>query len=208
MKYSCIIWDWNGTLADDAEASRLAVNELLLRHEKLPITMEQYYQYIDTPIERFYAHLFDLREISMDTIGQEFYEFYPRFFTALHSGAEDVLRALQETGVAQVILTSGNRQVIHGDTTRFGIRQYFDEILGADDLLAAGKVERGLQWIRNQAISPGKMVMIGDTLHDYDVAHAMGTDCILFSGGHQAKGDLEQAGVPVIDSLKDLYALL
>lgn len=208
MKYSLIIWDWNGTLADDAEASRAAVNELLRIYEKPPITMEQYYQYMDTPIARFYEHLFDLNTVTMDTIGEIFYRFYPQYFNALHAGAKEVLAAMKTAGLTQVILTSGNSQVIGQDTKRFEISHYFNEILGADDLLATGKVERGIKWLRQQKIAPENMVLIGDTLHDYDVARAMGVDCILFSGGHQAKQDLVTAGVPVIDSLNELYALL
>ena len=47
-RYHTVIWDWNGTLADDADASLLAVNDMLSRRDMPPITMAQYYEYIDT----------------------------------------------------------------------------------------------------------------------------------------------------------------
>lgn len=50
--------------------------------------------------------------------------------------------------------------------------------------------------------------MIGDSLHDFETARAMKTDCILFSGGHQAKKDLLTAGVPVVDDFEALKALI
>ena len=40
-----VIWDWNGTLADDAYASLLAVNDILAKRDMPPITMAQYYEY-------------------------------------------------------------------------------------------------------------------------------------------------------------------
>ena len=60
-----VIWDWNGTLADDGYASLLVVNDILAKRNMPPITMDQYYQYIDTPISRFYEHLFDLNKVPM-----------------------------------------------------------------------------------------------------------------------------------------------
>ena len=39
--YRTVIWDWNGTLADDAYASLLVVNDILAKRDMPPITMEQ-----------------------------------------------------------------------------------------------------------------------------------------------------------------------
>jgi phosphoglycolate phosphatase len=52
------------------------------------------------------------------------------------------------------------------------------------------------------------MVMIGDTLHDFDTAQAMGTDCILAAIGHQSEADLKKAGVPVVTAFSQLRGLL
>ena len=94
-RYKVVIWDWNGTLADDVGASLLATNDILKNHGKAPIDMVQYYEYIDTPISRFYAHLFDLDEVPMSVIGPEFSEYYPKYFEGLHKGAGRLLRTLQ-----------------------------------------------------------------------------------------------------------------
>ena len=134
MRYRCVIWDWNGTLADDVIASLKATNDILARHGKPPIDLAQYYAYMDTPISRFYEHLFDLNEVPMTLIGREFSEFYPRYFEGLHPGAVTLLRTLQSAGVRQVILSSSHRENVERDTAAQGIRPYFDEILAADDL--------------------------------------------------------------------------
>ena len=44
--------------------------------------------------------------------------------------------------------------------------------------------------------------MIGDSLHDAEVARALGTRCILVARGHQSRETLLQAGVPVVASLR------
>lgn len=206
--YQCIIWDWNGTLADDVGASLSATNDILKKRNQPPITLEQYYAYMDTPISRFYSHLFDLSQVSMSEIGQEFSEYYPKYFCRLHTGVQPLLHHLQSIGIRQVILSSSHRDPIEENTMRFGIRQFFDEIIAADDLLAVGKIDRAKQWISQQQISPENMVMIGDTLHDYDVAQAMGTDCILCAIGHQSEQDLRTAGAPIVKSFSQLEPLL
>ena len=81
-------------------------------------------------------------------------------------------------------------------------------MLGANDTLASGKVQRGLDWLATQSIAPEDMVLIGDTLHDFETAQAMGVPCILCAIGHQSKADLLSAGVPVVDAFSQLSPLL
>lgn len=207
-KLHTILWDWNGTLADDAYASLLSVNDMLLKRNMPPITMEQYYQYIDTPISRFYEHLFDLNEVPMSVISAEFAAGYARYFQGLHPGAKELLYHLKEAGIQQVILSSNHLESIEADLDRFGIRNCFTTVLGAEDRLAAGKVQRGLDWLAAQSVKPENMVLIGDSLHDYDTAKAMGVPCILCAIGHQSKADLLTAGVPVVDQFSQLEDML
>lgn len=203
-----VIWDWNGTLADDGYASLLVVNDILAKRNMPPITMDQYYQYIDTPISRFYEHLFDLNKVSMSEITRDFQAFYPRHFQALHQGVPELLDSLRNHGIPQIILSSGYQAALERDLFRFHIADYFDAVLGANDTLAAGKVQRGLDWLAAQSIAPEDMVLIGDTLHDFETAQAMGVPCILCAIGHQSKADLLSAGVPVVDAFSQLSPLL
>ena len=182
-RYHTVIWDWNGTLADDADASLLAVNDMLSRRDMPPITMAQYYEYIDTPISRFYAHLFDLNEVPMSVISVEFAEGYARHFQGLHPGARELLQKLKDAGMDQIILSSNHLESTEAQLRRFDIRDYFSQVLGA-------------------------AVLIGDTLHDYDTAKAMGVPCILCAIGHQSKEDLLTAGVPVVEQFTQLESLL
>ena len=68
--------------------------------------------------------------------------------------------------------------------------------------------QRGLDWLAEQTVGPEDMVLIGDTLHDYDTAKAMGVPCTLCAIGHQSKEDLLTAGVPVVERFSQLESLL
>lgn len=208
MRYSCIIWDWNGTLADDLEASLRSVNDTLSRRNMPTITVEQYYSYIDTPIVRFYEHLFDLDEVPMSVLSEEYQRGYRKYFTGLQKGAVELLEEAKNRGIPQVILTSSNRELIERDTVDLGVRDYFTDLLGADDFRAASKVQRGIDWIREQPYSPEEMVLIGDSLHDFEAAEAMGTQCILVTMGHQSEKDLMTTGAPLVHSFRELQELL
>ena len=48
----------------------------------------------------------------------------------------------------------------------------------------------------------------GDSLHDYEVASQAGGKCLLVTTGHQSKDRLQQAGVPVLDSLKECLEVI
>ena len=53
-------------------------------------------------------------------------------------------------------------------------------------------------------INPATTWLIGDTIHDYEVAQELGCKCVLTAHGHQSRVRLMEAGAPVIDNLAEL----
>jgi len=49
--------------------------------------------------------------------------------------------------------------------------------------------------------------MIGDTVHDFEVASGLEVDCVLVSNGHQSEHRLLQATANVIPKLIDITTL-
>ena len=76
MRYDTILWDFNGTLVDDAALACAAVNDSLARRGLPPLTLERYRACVDTPIVRFYERVFDLNTVSFETLGGEFHAYY------------------------------------------------------------------------------------------------------------------------------------
>jgi len=70
------------------------------------------------------------------------------------------------------------------------------------------KVQVGKSWLAQSGIAPSSCVMIGDTDHDAEVAKALGTKCVLYTGGHQSRRRLEAVCPNVIDDLAQLPDLL
>lgn len=210
MKYTHLFWDWNGTLANDAEAAFKSVNALLDKRGMTPISLDQYYSYVDTPIIRFYERLFDLSKVDYSEILRDFTAGYERFLpeSGLMENAESVLQHFRRFGKTQTIISSCEQNQLSSFTRLFGIADYFDAILGADNFLAESKTDRAGQYMRERSIPSDRILFIGDTLHDLETAQAIGADCILIASGHQNEERLLTGGVPVIHSLAELLEIV
>ena len=46
--------------------------------------------------------------------------------------------------------------------------------------------------------------MIGDTIHDYEVAESLNVACLLFTNGHYSKQRLQKTNCIMIDSLLEI----
>lgn len=210
MRITHAVWDWNGTLLDDVGAALLSVNDILSRRQREPITLEQYYTYLDTPIRRFYEHLFDLNQEDYEQILREFNEGYCRHIHqfGLMEGAKECLEKLSESGVEQVIISSSQQEQLCRHVEAFGVGRYFHAVLGAGDYYSASKVDRARDYFEGRHIAGSSIVVIGDSLHDFQMARALGASCLLLARGHQSRKDLESAGVPVLDHMVEIWPFL
>ncbi len=210
MKYKYVFWDWNGTLLDDVKAAWSAVN-LMLETRKLPlISLQQYKEYIDVPIIRFYEKVMDMSKEDMDSISVEYDELWRQGLSKspLSKGALEIINMLSTMGVQQYIFSSSRNELIEPFLKEFGICKNFNAVLGAPDRYVGSKAERTRDYIINDNIPVNEILFIGDMLHDNDVAEYVGADCVLVSCGHQSKTALKTSNRQVFSSLSELNAYL
>lgn len=210
IKPSCVFWDYNGTLIDDVNAALESVNDMLRKRAMPCIDLEQYRSYIDTPISKFYEHLFDLNEIPFDVIADEFSSGYEKHIAPnpVMNGAEELLGYFSEFKRFQAIISGSQQNVIENGAKRYGLYGYFDLISGADDHYVKSKVKRAESIARLHCKSSDEILVIGDCVQDFEVAHALGARCILLSAGHQSREDLQKTGTVVVDNLVDIIGIL
>lgn len=202
--YQYIFWDWNGTIMDDVGVALDAVNQMLRERQYPLITMSRYRELMDTPVIRFYEPLFDLEKYPFEEIAEEFQQLYRIGNPQPYEGIPELLQLFQEQGRHQIILSSSQRQSIEDSLENLDFQGYFDAVLGADDHFSRSKVERAQKYLQQEQILPEQCVLLGDTVHDYEVAHSMGMDCILLSCGHDDRDHLEKCGCTVCASIQDL----
>ena len=73
-----------------------------------------------------------------------------------------------------------------------------------DDHHAFGKTENARRMVAAIDYEPEEILLIGDTIHDHEVAQEIGVDCCLIHSGHQDRNRLEACNVKVVKDFKDL----
>ncbi|NDC80243.1 MAG: HAD family hydrolase [Verrucomicrobia bacterium] len=208
-KYRHLIWDWNGTLLDDAWLCREIMNGQLRRRSLPTISQERYEAVFDFPVERYYRTVgFDWQKESFAEAGTEFIVEYEKRKgeCRLQTGARELLQRLGTEGITQAVLSAYSHSSLEGFLGHFGIRGHFRSVAGHRDHYAAGKVEQGLEMLKELHVRPEDTLLIGDTTHDAEVARAMGVECFLIPCGHNSRDRLERCGFPVVAGLGDLLA--
>ncbi len=206
MKYTHIIWDFNGTLFQDIDAGIESVNTML-RERSLPEipSVEAYREVFRFPVIDYYRDVgFDFDAEPFDVLAPIWIDLYNKNSAdaPLQVGAIDALEEFRRLGVAQILLSATEINMLTGQITSLGIREYFDEVLGLDNIHANSKKAIAVDWAkRNPTAHP---LFIGDSLHDAEVAVAAGADCVLVANGHQSRARLAPCGFPVYDSLIEL----
>jgi len=192
--YQHVIWDWNGTLLNDAWLCVDIVNKLLVAHNDLQLDEDSYREVFGFPISAYYQRIgIDLEKESFEELTQKFIPEYNQRVTGcqLHTDAQAVLQHFETRDLQQYILTAAHKDSVIELLQTYSLTAYFQAIEGLDNHRAESKVDRGIALIEHQKIDRQKAVMIGDTLHDYEVAEAIGVDCILIASGHQSHSRLE-----------------
>ncbi len=205
--YRHVVWDWNGTLLNDAWLC-VEVMDGVLRTRGLPaLTPERYASLFDFPVRDYYVRLgFDFARDPFEVVGAEFIRIYEsrRLECGLQAGAHETIEALYTAGVDQSVLSAYRHDTLDELLRHFGLRDRFEHVVGGDDIYAFGKREQGLALLRRIGLPGRDVLVVGDTVHDAEVAAAMGADCRLIPCGHQSRDKLAATGAPVVDSLRDL----
>lgn len=210
MKYTHILWDFNGTILDDVDAGIKSVNKLL-SDRGLPLveSRERYHEVFGFPIIDYYRRLgFDFDKEPYEVIAPIWVEQYmenvkksPVF--------DDVVKTVElfsEMGAKQIVLSATELQMLKKQLDFVGCLDIFDDVLGLDNIHAASKVSLAEKW---KAENPDAVpLVIGDTVHDAEVAQRIGADCILVARGHQSRKALEEMGCPVYENLDEAMEIL
>ena len=207
-RYRHVIWDWNGTLLNDVDAARLVVDAMLRRRGLPGLSRERYHELFDFPITEYYRRAgFDFVRDPFPRLADEFHVGYEASAgeMALYDGAVGALELVSEHGLKQSILSAAHQPRLEQQVELYGVREHFVGLVGIDDHHAGSKAEHSRRWLAKQDRAPGEFVMIGDTVHDHEVAADLGVDCLLVADGHQPRRRLVQCGVPVVDSLAELF---
>ena len=183
-----ILWDWNGTLLDDSQACVSALNRMLSARGLAPIDLARYRSDFSFPARGFYERIGMRLELEdWDALAKEYHDEYMTQAAALAPGALDALWLASQTCAGQSIVSALRQDFLDKATEGFAVRDFFDTVRGTDNLDGASKTDIARElaaWLGKKGFRD--LVVIGDSLHDKEVADAIGARCVLYSGGSHA----------------------
>ena len=186
----------------------LEVINQMLKKRHLPIVdLKQYRNTFGFPVRDYYRKLgFDFSREPFNRLTEEFIvEYYSRLNECeLFPRTKKVLQKFNRDGVNQSLLSAAKEENLRDKVQYYHIESFFCGIIGLNDHYAESKIEKGRQWIRQLDIPRQKIVLIGDTYHDFEVSYHIGIDCILISNGHQDRQRLLTSGAEVVDSIDEI----
>ncbi|MEA2013184.1 MAG: HAD hydrolase-like protein, partial [Verrucomicrobiota bacterium] len=104
-----IIWDWNGTLLDDASLCVNIMNRILNKHDLPELTLDFYRSKFGFPVKDYYKTIgFDFSKDSFEKISTMFIEEYEkqRGICKLHEFSIEILSVLKKWGKEQSVLSA------------------------------------------------------------------------------------------------------
>ena len=211
MKPELLIWDWNGTILDDAGVCR-QIADIMLGERGIPTLpdMDAYRAVFGFPIKAYYEKMgyrFGPGDEPYESVADEFILWYDKLYrtAALRPGIVDFLDRRKREGYRQVLLSATRCDQLAEQVAAFGsVGDRFEQKLGLTDHYAFSKAALAKAFIESEGIPRAQALFIGDTDHDFEVSSAIGCPCVLLEGGHQSRARLVKMGVPV---LRDLNAL-
>lgn len=206
-----IIWDFNGTLLDDFDLCLGIINQMLQRRHLPILSAEDYLEHFSFPVIQYYRKVgFDFEVESYQSLAEEYMAAYQpaSFGCPLRSRALELLTSLQTLGVRQILLSATKKEFLLEQTSHFGLNRFFDEIIGMGDILGRSKLEVAANWFAGQIMVPENTLLIGDTIHDYEVAQSLNCKCLLLTGGHNSAARLAATGVQVSENLDDVMEII
>ena len=205
MQY--VIFDFNGTVLNDIEVCLKAENHTI-EHFKLdrePLTMDEYLHIFTFPVKHYYELVgFDWNRNPYEEVGRYWFDWYRalRNEYKLYDGVLELLQSNKEKGIHNILLSASSLVELKKQLDELGIAEYFDEVLGIDNIYAGSKEDIATEWIKDK--DKNECIMLGDTLHDLEVAKAMGIECILIARGHQAKDVLLKETDKIVDDIREV----
>jgi phosphoglycolate phosphatase len=190
-----IIFDWNGTLINDAQIFVNILNVLLDKRKLNKIDLVMYRDLFCFPRDAF-------TQLKKEFVGE--YD-KRKYCASLFPNTINMLQRLSDNNFNLSILSASYQKTLDDLTKHYSIDRFFQHIIGVNNYIANGKAQKGIKLINTLALKKQDLVLIGDTNLDYSVSKVLGIDCILISHGHQSTKQLEACNNTIIQSFDVLF---
>lgn len=202
-KFEAVIWDWNGTLLNDYEAAWKAECRLFERLGQPVLKVEERRKLFTMPVQLYYEKLgIDFSLHNFETLSHEWFQYYEEEIkkVSLFKGTQDTLHRVKSADKKQFILSAGPEKHLHEYAQENDLTKYFHGIYGLKTKVADCKRERGRELFKEHDLDPATTIIVGDMVHDAEVAETLGCHVLLVADGHQHYDELLKKTTSVLKS--------
>lgn len=209
LQYENVIWDWNGTVIDDVDLCYEIFMEQRALFNLHYMDLETYRYNFTFPVEDFYKFAgFSGTSEEYEKLAGMFIRTYnaKRVTCSVHKGVMEILNSCKEGGVSSFVLSAYENNSLLSMVESLSMGHYFTSVFGLTGVHAGSKLYAGKELLHKYTLVPGETLYIGDTVHDFEVASALGVDVVLTANGHNCRKRLEKdcEGALIVDSLEQL----
>ena len=205
IKY--IIWDWNGTLVDDAWLFVDLMN-CVLKKRRLPIiNIVDYQNTFCFPLEDYYKKLgFNLDIEPYEIPSMEFIALYNKnkYRPLLYPYAVPLLKKVSSSGVKNYLLSAQKEDSLLELVNFYKLNDFFQLVKGTDNFHARGKDSIAGNILKNLNVQNNEVLFIGDTNMDVEIAQKYNANIIALTFGHQSKDRFPNKNLILVDDSKGL----
>ena len=209
-KIEAVIFDWNGTLIDDAWLSVKAMNRMLGKRDIPAISVDYYNEIFEFPVINYYRTLGLDVENEWEEISKEFVDYYLEDMSEikLFEDVKKIIHYLKNNKIERGILSAMKHEWLNSHVEKLGVKDDFSFIQGVEDHYGEGKTHLAKNILEKLNIPTEKILFIGDTVHDLEVSQTAGFKAVLVSRGHNSLKRLEESGAPVADSFEQIISFI
>lgn len=195
------VFDWNGTLFDDTQATLRATNACLRSFGRPEIDLCMMQETFSFPLIHFYERM----GVSADDFlaraeeeGSIFLDNYEKHATdcSVMAGAFELLGWLADKNIHCMVLSNHLQNCLDEDVARLGITPYMKTISGNE---AKATITQGLSkqirleaYMEEHGFEPSKTFIIGDSHEEPELARRLGVLGISIAGGLLSPARLEK----------------
>jgi len=199
--FSYILFDLDGTISDPKEGITKSVQYALQSFGIYEPDLNRLTPFIGPPLRdsfmQFYGFSPQQAQAAVDKYRERF-SAVGKFENELYPGITALLRDLKAAGAHLAIASSKPQVFVEEILVYFGIRQYFEVVVGSELNGTREKKEEVLAEVMRQLSGMGAhntndVVMVGDRRFDVEGARTAGAHAVAVSYGYAPAGELEAA---------------
>ena len=209
--FQTVLFDFDGTVFDTVDGITKSIQFALSKHGR-DAELEELRCFAGPPLVDKFMEVYGVTQEEAEQLVVDFRERYRPigiFESAPFPGIRELTETLHDAGKQVGIATSKPQSMAEQLLERHGLSGCFDAVCGSEPgLNNNAKWEVVLRDMQACGAEKETTVLVGDTKYDAAGARQAGIPCIGVRWGYAAEGELEQTGVPIAETMEELYRML